>query len=153
MIKIKSAKGSDIKGYIAAITNGSALDHIYPPTGVCYVPQNDFEDREETTNDFNDIYRRKHEYYAKSNIEPQSFGIVPANVEDNNVIGKWYFCFIDNVHKGYYFSARGHKGQAIKLFEKVFRNLDYILMSEEEFNTPDRYTKVKPSDVYKKWII
>lgn len=105
---------------------------------------------------FIDIFAENRERYESLNIDCEAtFGISAIGRFDNEkpIVDVFYFVFKSNAGaKDYFISIRGTKEYAITTFESMYPDKSYIVYTEEEWHTPHRYTKRKPSDCYKKWM-
>lgn len=104
---------------------------------------------------FIDILAENKEHYESLNVDcVTTFGLEAIGRFDNDkaVVGFYYFVFKSLAGAKDYISIRGTKEYAITTFEEKFPNTHYFVYSEEEWDTPHRYTKRKPSECYKRWM-
>lgn len=122
--------------YVRYDNKKSRMTTILPPTGSLEVS-------------FIDILLQNLQYYKNNNIDIEKrFGFhlpVKEDLEEAN----YYFTFPNSISlKSYFVKYRGIKSEVIKEFKSRFKTAVFNIYNEEEWNTPHKYTKLKPCDCY-----
>lgn len=119
---------------------------IYSPTGDYRVTQKDFDEL---------LEENKQRWIDEGVNLTDCFGIRldDSNEYPNPEKAWWYITFpVKPNMKGYYIKKYGFKMDVIRAVEHEYRDEPYMIYSQSQWDTPNRYTKKKPSECYELWM-